>query len=151
VALGIAICVAPLGGLSLLWAYWIQRSDYIKASLKWFIGDSVALLCVTPFLLIHVMPWVREREEWYARGERRGRAKTPPLPRRATGPGGVLESWAQVGSVVLALVIVFASNLAQSHELFYLLFLPTIWVAVRHGPGSPNHRTGEQRTRAADE
>jgi two-component system sensor histidine kinase/response regulator len=34
---------------------------------------------------------------------------------------------------VLALGVVFASNLAQSHELFYLLFLPTIWVAVRHG------------------
>jgi signal transduction histidine kinase len=35
--------------------------------------------------------------------------------------------------VALALGVVFASNLAQSHELFYLLFLPTIWVAVRHG------------------
>ncbi len=37
--------------------------------------------------------------------------------------------------MILALVIVFASNLAQSHELFYLLFVPTIWVAVRHGMG----------------
>jgi PAS domain S-box-containing protein len=90
----------------------------------------VALLCVTPFLLIHVMPWVRERGEQYARC---GQVKTPSLPWRATGRGGVLESSAQAGSVVLALVIVFASNLAQSHELFYLLFLPTIWVAVRHG------------------
>jgi PAS domain S-box-containing protein len=133
VALGIAICVAPLGGLSLLWTHWIQRADYVRASLNWFIGDSVALLCVTPFLLIHVMPWVRERGERYARGERGGRAKTPSLPRHTTGAGDVLESSAQAGSVILALVIVFASNLAQSHELFYLLFLPTIWVAVRHG------------------
>ena len=133
VALGVAICIAPLGALSLLWTNLIHRGDYIRASLNWFIGDSVALLCVTPFLLIHVMPWVRERGERYARGERGGRVKTPSLPWRATGRGGVLESSAQAGSVVLALVIVFASNLAQSHELFYLLFLPTIWVAVRHG------------------
>ena len=133
VALGVAICIAPLGALSLLWTDLIHRGDYIRASLNWFIGDSVALLCVTPFLLIHVMPWVRERGERYARGERGGRVKTPSLPWRATGRGGVLESSAQAGSVVLALVIVFASNLAQSHELFYLLFLPTIWVAVRHG------------------
>ena len=130
VALGVASCIAPLGALSLLWTDLIHRGDYIKASLNWFIGDSVALLCVTPFLLIHVMPWVRERGEQYARC---GQVKTPSLPWRATGRGGVLESSAQAGSVVLALVIVFASNLAQSHELFYLLFLPTIWVAVRHG------------------
>ena len=118
VALGVAICIAPLGALSLLWTNLIHRGDYIRASLNWFIGDSVALLCVTPFLLIHVMPWVRERGERYARGERGGRVKTPSLPWRATGRGGVLESSAQAGSVVLALVIVFASNLAQSHELF---------------------------------
>jgi PAS domain S-box-containing protein len=130
VALGVASCIAPLGALSLLWTDLIHRGDYIKASLNWFIGDSVALLCVTPFLLIHVMPWVRERGEQYARGDQ---VKTPSLPWRATGRGGVLESSAQAGSVLLALVIVFASNLAQSHELFYLLFLPTIWVAVRHG------------------
>jgi signal transduction histidine kinase/integral membrane sensor domain MASE1 len=133
VALGVAICVAPLGAISLLVSHLIRRGDYLKASLNWFIGDSVALLCVTPFLLIHVMPWVRERGDRYARWERGGRAKTRPVPRGVAGRGGVLESSAQVGSVVLALAIVFASNLAQSHELFYLLFLPTIWVAVRHG------------------
>lgn len=135
VALGVAICVAPLGALSLLWSQLIRRSDYIKASLNWFIGDSVALLCVTPFLLVHVMPWLRARGERYARGESAGRAKTPAALRRVTGRGGALESAAQAGSVILALVIVFASNLAQSHELFYLLFVPTIWVAVRHGMG----------------
>ena len=43
------------------------------------------------------------------------------------------KSLAQAGSIVLALWIVFGSNVAQSYELFYLLFLPTIWIAVRHG------------------
>jgi PAS domain S-box-containing protein len=135
VTLGVALCVAPLGALSLLWNHLIREADYVKASLNWFIGDSVALLCLTPFLLIHVMPWVREHGERYARGEPGGLGKTAPVPRRVTGRGGVLESSAQAGSVVLALGIVFVSNLAQSHELFYLLFLPTIWVAVRHGMG----------------
>jgi two-component system, LuxR family, sensor kinase FixL len=133
VALGVAICVAPLGALSLLWTELIRRSDYIKASLNWFIGDSVALLCVTPFLLIHVMPWLRERGERYARGELGRQALLPLAPRRIPGRREILESLAQTGSIVLALAIVFESNLAQSHELFYSLFLPTIWIAVRHG------------------
>jgi PAS domain S-box-containing protein len=133
VTLGVAICVAPLGALSLLWTHLIHRAEYLKASSNWFIGDSVALLCVTPFLLLHVMPWVREGGERYARGERGGRSKTPSVPRRTTGRGGVLESLAQAGSIVLALGIVFGSNLAPSNELFYLLFVPTIWIAVRHG------------------
>jgi integral membrane sensor domain MASE1 len=70
VALGVAICVAPLGALSLLWTHLIHSTDYVKAALNWFIGDSVALLCITPFLLIHVMPWLRKRGARYARGER---------------------------------------------------------------------------------
>jgi two-component system sensor kinase FixL len=47
-----------------------------------------------------------------------------------------VELLGQAGGIVLALWIVFGSHLAQSYELFYLLFLPTIWIAVRHGmPG----------------
>ena len=85
VALGVAICVAPLGALSLLWTHLIHSGDYVKAALNWFIGDSVALLCVTPFLLIHVMPWLRERGEGYARGER-GRPMGSSARRRRARP-----------------------------------------------------------------
>ena len=133
VAMTTAVVVGVLGPLALTWDGTIPRADYSKAALSWMVGDSVALVCLTPFLLLHVTPWLRRRAESYegrvllaAAGPKRIRAK-------AFAARGSVEVMAQAGSIVLALWIVFGSHLAQSFELFYLLFLPTIWIAVRHG------------------
>ena len=137
VTLSTAVVVGTLGPFVLTWDKTILPADYPKAALSWFIGDSVALVCLTPFLLLHVTPWLRRRAESY---ERRAEiAATGPERIRAKrfGARGSLEMAAQGGSIVLALWIVFGSHVAQSFELFYLLFLPTIWIAVRHGmPGA---------------
>jgi len=137
VALSAAAFVGALGPLALTWDKFILRADYPKAALSWFVGDSVALVCLTPFLLLHVMPWLRRRAENY---DRRGQLPAAAVKRfRAKGAGarGSLELMAQAGSIALALWIVFGSHVAQSYELFYLLFLPTLWIAVRHGmPGA---------------
>src|ERR1700683_1184436 len=132
VAMTTAVAVGVLGPLALTWDGTIPRADYSKAAMSWMVGDSVALVCLTPFLLLHVTPWLRRRAESYegreqlAAGPKRIRAK-------AFAARGSVEVMAQAGSIVLALWIVFGSHLAQSFELFYLLFLPTIWIAVRHG------------------
>jgi PAS domain S-box-containing protein len=48
-----------------------------------------------------------------------------------------VEKIAQAVAVGLTLWIVFRWNLAVSYELFYLFFLPVIWIAVRSGlPGA---------------
>ena len=137
VALGAAVFVGVLGPLALTWDKFILPADYPKAAVNWFVGDSVALVCLTPFLLLHVMPWLRRRAESY---ERQEQFPAPSLERfraRPFGARGSLELIAQAGSIALALWIVFGSHVAQSDELFYLLFLPTIWIAVRHGmPGA---------------
>lgn len=137
VALVAAVVVGTLGPLSLMWDKVIVRTDYPKAALNWFVGDSVALVSLTPFLLMHVMPWLRRQAENY---DQRGQIATPCPERvraKAFGARGSLELMAQAGSIVLALWIAFGLHLAQSYELFYLLFVPTIWIAVRHGmPGA---------------
>ena len=137
VALVTAVVVGTLGPLSLMWDKVIVRTDYPKAALNWFVGDSVALVSLTPFLLMHVMPWLRRQAENY---DQRGQIATPCPERvraKAFGARGSLELMAQAGSIVLALWIAFGSHVAQSYELFYLLFLPTIWIAVRQGmPGA---------------
>jgi PAS domain S-box-containing protein len=137
VALSAAVFVGALGPLALTWDKVILRADYPRAALSWFVGDSVALVCLTPFLLLHVMPWLRRRAERY---DGRGQIPAPKLERiraKTSGARGSLELMAQAGSIVLALWIVFGSHVAQSDDLFYLLFLPTIWIAVRHGmPGA---------------
>jgi PAS domain S-box-containing protein len=137
VTMSAAVVVGALGPLALTWDHTIPRADYPKAALSWFIGDSVALVCLTPFLLLHVTPWLRMRAERYDRREQSPRVGTARIHTKIFGARGPLEVMAQAGSIALALWIVFGSHLAQSFELFYLLFLPTIWIAVRHGmPGA---------------
>ncbi len=39
----------------------------------------------------------------------------------------------QTMSIVIAIVVVFATPLGAGSKLFYVLFLPVIWIAMRHG------------------
>src|SRR5271154_3241045 len=59
VALGASFLVAAAGSAALIWSGSLQRADYPKAVLNWWVGDAVALICLTPFLLIHFAPWLR--------------------------------------------------------------------------------------------
>jgi PAS domain S-box-containing protein len=137
VALGAAVFVGVSGPLALEWDKVISRADYPRAALSWFVGDSVALVCLTPFLLVHVTPWLRKHAESYDEGKLIPEAGLGRLRAKKFGARDSLELVAQGGSIALALWIVFGSHLALSYELFYLLFLPTIWIAVRHGmPGA---------------
>jgi PAS domain S-box-containing protein len=137
VSLTAAFCVGSIGALTLTWDKSVAAADYPTAAMNWFMGDSVALVCLTPFLLVHVTPWLRRGAALYERPEQAVAQARGPIFSRIVRARGSLETTAQVGSVALALWIVFGSNLAQSYELFYLFFLPAIWIAVRHGmPGA---------------
>jgi signal transduction histidine kinase len=123
--------VAALGSLALVMLSDVPRSQYASAALNWWIGDSVALVCFSPFLLIHVMPWIRK----FTRME-------PALVSHAifsadaavNSPGiWFLENTAQGASIALSLFVVFRWELVANYELYYLFFLPIIWIAVRHG------------------
>jgi integral membrane sensor domain MASE1 len=61
VALAASFCVAATGTAAFIWAGTLRRADYPKAVLNWWVGDAVALICLTPFLLIHFTPWLRRR------------------------------------------------------------------------------------------
>jgi PAS domain S-box-containing protein len=137
VTLGAAVFVGILGPLTLTWDHTLLPSDYPKAAVSWFVGDSVALVCLTPFLLVHVMPWIRRRAELYSQAERKAVPEAEKIRPSFFAARGMLETSAQAASIVLALWIVFGLSVAHSFELFYLFFLPTIWIAVRHGmPGA---------------
>jgi len=36
----------------------IKPSEYLHASITWWVGDAVTLASLTPFLLVYVMPWL---------------------------------------------------------------------------------------------
>ncbi len=111
----------------------IKPSEYLHASITWWVGDAVTLASLTPFLLVYVMPWLLRfcRVPVTKTEERTGRKKTLRY--------GVHTMLVWIESLLLAasiggtLWIVFLGSYSRRSELFYLFFLPIIWMAVRRG------------------
>jgi two-component system sensor kinase FixL len=87
-------------------------SDFLLASMRFWIGDSVGILVTLPALLMALAP------------ERR-RAAAALLRRKETA--------IQVVAIALALWAVFDRPVGEQVKFFYLLFLPLVWIAARHG------------------
>jgi diguanylate cyclase (GGDEF)-like protein/PAS domain S-box-containing protein len=113
------------GVTSLVLDHTITRSDYWSAAFGWFIGDMVALLALAPFLLIHVLPWVRKNLA------PQSTSLAAPHPAQVN-VFHLAEGFAQVAGILAILWIMFGRTLAP-FQLFYLCFVPIIWVAMRNG------------------
>ena len=120
-----AALVAALVGVACLAADGsITVKQYWPAAFVWFLGDETGLLGVAPFLLIYVAPWLqRQLSPLAVTAERRS---TP------TSIGPVAEGVLQAFSMGLVLWVIFG-RVFRGLELFYLSFIPVIWVAVRQG------------------
>ncbi len=105
----------------------IRWNEFGSAFLVWFLGDETGLLGVAPFLLVHVLPWVRRQLSPASVENRLPRAY--PRKKASVFWTGV-EALAQIAAIVTFLWIVFG---AASGQLRYLLFIPVIWVALRQG------------------
>jgi len=116
----LAATAAGIGGLLL--DHTIAVADYPRSAMGWFVGDEVALLAFAPFLLIHVVPWVRPTTCIQF-----GAAPTPF--HQGVEPHSLSEAIAQALSIAAILWIMFGRTFAP-YELFYLCFTPIIWVAV---------------------
>lgn len=89
----------------------LGRGDFAIVTWGQFVGDFIGALVVTPVLLMAftVKPWPRANSLWY---------------------------W-QLGTIAVALFIVFGYREATAFQLFYLLFLPLLWISLTHGtPGA---------------
>jgi two-component system, LuxR family, sensor kinase FixL len=95
--------------------------DLREAVVQYWIGDAIGIVVFTPAFLL-LWDYLRHRS-----------ARLPPLRWAAVAEGAV-----QCASIIGALIVIFGSgNHRYSFELFYLLFLPLVWIAVRHGlPGA---------------
>lgn len=122
---------ALMGMLTLLGDGLIERSDAVHTMLDWWTSDAIAIITITPFLLLFVAPRV---STWLRAGDV---VLTAPSEKRRASPRDIIEMTAQAGSVLAALWLVFGFAPAKPYQPLYFLFLPVIWVAVRHGlPGA---------------
>jgi two-component system sensor kinase FixL len=81
--------------------------EFVAAALRYWIGDIVGVLALAPFAL-------------FALSGRR----ILPLS---------LETVLQCAAVLVALTMVFGLAEEREFQLFYVLFLPIVWMAVRNG------------------
>jgi len=128
VSLLASLASATCGTAILVWSGEIAFSDYAQAAFNWWIGDAVALSSLTPFLLEFVIPWCR-RYLGYA-----GAQESALRPAKWTWSRlGILESSGFLASLAFLIYLAFGNSLARSAHLFYLFFLPLIWIAIRRG------------------
>ena len=123
-----AIPSAGIGTLTLLGDNLISRSDALKTAINWWASDAIAIITFSPFLLLYLAPrvnsWMTAVSDVHP---------SAPRPLRHVAVLEIMEKAAQVGSVLAAIWLVFAYAPAIPYQPLYLLFIPVIWVAVRHG------------------
>ncbi|MGA9813635.1 MAG: response regulator [Terriglobales bacterium] len=125
--LGAAILSAPVGMLTLLGDDIVHRSDALKTTLDWLASDAVAVVTFAPFLLLHVAPRVNR---WLTA------EAGMPSPARERRPGTalqMLEMAGQAGIILAVIWVGFGWAAAIPYQPRYLLFVPVLWLAVRHG------------------
>ncbi|MGA9800847.1 MAG: ATP-binding protein [Terriglobales bacterium] len=124
-----AIVAACMGIVGLAADHAILWKDYWVSVLSWISGDGIGLLGVAPFFLIHVFPRIRRHLL--------GQSFATPAQWELTGArqiilGATVEATGQGLVMVLVLYLMFGPRWA-SLQLFYLSFIPVIWIAMRQG------------------
>jgi diguanylate cyclase (GGDEF)-like protein/PAS domain S-box-containing protein len=131
VTLTAAVLTTMVGVRCLVADHTIAWNQFWSAAFSWFSGDSIALVVVAPFLLIHVLPWLRrELSAAPAKSVTRVVSSEKTMPRRTLGT--IAEAVGQGTSILVLLWVMFGHPLGRL-QLSYLSFIPTIWIAMRHG------------------
>lgn len=108
----------------------IPWSEFWNSSWVWFAGDGIGLVGIAPFLLIHVFPWVRKQLSEETPEARKNQTFQGEAIELHTG--AVVEGLGQVAAILAILWVMFGPRLGPS-QLFYLSFVPIIWIAMRQG------------------
>jgi diguanylate cyclase (GGDEF)-like protein/PAS domain S-box-containing protein len=128
-ALTAAILSTLIGVACLVADQAIPRNEFWRTTLTWYFSDTIALLSVAPFLLIHVLPWVRSEID-AASSDEYGTTREKAVARTANLFEGI-ELAGQAACFALVLWVTFGDAGPNPH--YYLLFLPILWIAMRGG------------------
>ncbi len=103
---GPLLVAVPYVGLTILFDL-LPPEEFVAATFTYWVGDIIGILVIAPFALIALT---------------RIRALKPTL-----------ETALQLATVFAALTLIFGLRGGAQVQLFYLLFIPIVWMAVRSG------------------
>ncbi len=130
VTMAAALCATLSGVLCLVGDHSVSPNHFWAASADWFIGDSIGLVTLAPFLLIHVVPPL---QRWLSCDGQPHESTEDSRPNsNPRGGWSGLESFGQVASLLAVVWIMLAPRWAH-WQLFYLAFIPILWPAMRSG------------------
>ena len=110
--LAVALAGALLAALAYVAIYTfaglVPPGKFLDSILRFWVGDVIGIMVIVPLLLVHTQfKTIRWR------------------PTR--------ETVAQAASVALTLWVIFGLEFTDEFKFFYLLFLPLVWITMRHG------------------
>jgi len=107
----------------------IAPSEYKSSAFGWFLGDVIGLVGIAPFLLVHVLPHVRN---WVSATPARGLSVSPRSPVTTLTVAKFAETCGQIVTTLAVLFVMFGATNGR-YDHFYLCFIPIIWIAMRQG------------------
>ena len=126
---GAASALATIIGVACLIAdHAIIWHEYKADALAWFLGDTIGLVGIAPFLLVHVLPHLRR---WLS--------LEPSLQTTGKGRNSRKLTFGDLGEAcgealaILAVCWAMFGNHDGRYGHFYTCFIPIIWIAMRHG------------------
>ncbi len=125
--------VAFVGTWFLMVDHLIPAQGYLLATMNWWIGDAVAIGSIVPFSMIYVVPRLRRYLGYSERDGNAGEAAHKAGRHELQGFGRAVESGLFAAGIVAVLWAALSGRFSRGNEMFYLLFLPLILVAVRRG------------------
>lgn len=133
VALPLSGIAAFVATVALIFDHVIPWSGYVTAALYWWIGDAVAIACLTPFCLVMVMPMVRRFAGLAQTAADIESASAGTNVHEAQGAYRAVESVCFLAALGGSLWLALGPRSAGNQNMFYVFFLPIVWIAVRRG------------------
>jgi len=122
-----AVVATMIGVACLIADHSIAWGEYKSSALGWLLADTIGLVGIAPFLLVHVFPHVRN---WLS--------PTPSRLRSAHSAGttftfaALAETCGQILTILAVLWVIFGTKDGR-YDHFFLCFVPIIWIAMRQG------------------
>ena len=134
IALFSSCVVAFVGTGFLALDHLIPSKEYLRATFNWWVGDAVAIGSIAPFCLIYVLPGLRQFAGYSVPASSPGDQATVVVGRHESqGIWRAAESILFAVCITTVLWMALSGRWSRGDEMFYVLFLPLIWMAVRRG------------------